>query len=114
MRLLSFILFCFMQYSLHAQPDFNTLPVTAWKFKTNQPIYSSPVVINQTIYVGGSDSALYALDIGSGKILWKFITKGEIRSDVAIHLDKLFLLSGDGAVYCLNKNTGKEIWIFKT
>ena len=106
---------CLLNFqSLLAQPDFQTLPASVWKFKTKQPIFSSAVVTGETVYVGGSDSILYALNIETGKVFWKFITKGEIRSEVSIHNNNVYLLSGDGAVYCLNSETGKQKWIFKT
>ena len=33
-----------------------------WKFKTNGTIYSSPAVVNQTIYFGSNDGNFYAVD----------------------------------------------------
>ena len=114
MRLLMIMICWAISQTLFAHPDFKTLPATAWKFKTNHPIYSSAVVAGEIAYVGESDSTLYALNIETGKITWKFITKGEIRSEVSVHNDDLYLLSGDGAVYCLDRKTGKQSWVFKT
>jgi outer membrane protein assembly factor BamB len=95
-------------------PDYKELPKIKWLFKTHLPIYSSPIVSEDLVYIGGLDSLLYAIDIHSGKEQWRFHTHGEIRSNVCIDNDQLYLNGGDGALYALNKKTGKLVWEFHT
>src|SRR5690242_6891938 len=114
MRITLFIFSSLIMIALHSQSDLKTTPQNAWSFNTGQPVYSSPLILGNTVYVGSCDSSLYALDLKTGNVQWKFRTKGEIRSAVAVHDDKIFLLSGDGAVYCLNKEKGKLMWTFRT
>src|SRR5688572_31001960 len=95
-------------------PDFESLPKIQWKFKTNLPVIASPVVSGDLVYVGGLDSALYAIEKGTGKLKWKFKTGGEIRSTVCLNDDQLFLFSGDATLYSIDKLTGKVQWTFKT
>lgn len=85
-----------------------------WKFKTRGPIFSNPVISDGLVYVGGLDSALYAIDLKSGKMKWKFKTGGEIRSTVSLSDGKLFLYSGDATLYAIDKLSGRELWSFKT
>jgi outer membrane protein assembly factor BamB len=94
--------------------DFTKTPEIKWTFKTGAPLFSSPVLSENLVYVGGLDSLLYALDIQTGKEKWRFPTKGEIRSNACIKGDYLFLNGGDGNLYALNKYTGRLIWKFQT
>ena len=71
--------------------DFKTAPTVQWKQHTNQPLIASPVIDNNSVFVGGLDSILYSIDLPSGKINWKFRTGGEIRSNVLISGNQLFL-----------------------
>ena len=92
--------------------DFDELPKTKWEFKTSKPIFSSPVISENTVYFGGTDSVLHAVNIESGKEEWRFKTNGEIRSNVCIDGDFIYLNGGDGTINKLEKLTGKTIWKF--
>src|SRR5687767_12101171 len=91
-------------------PDFKDKPVLKWKFKTSQPILSSPVMDDEIVYFGGGDSTLYALQLKDSKLVWKLKTKGPIRSTVLAHGDILYLNGGDGNLYKLDKKNGKVFW----
>lgn len=94
--------------------DFINQPVLNWKIKINAPFFASPVVSSNTIYLGGLDSILHAIDLISATEKWSFRTKGEIRSDVLVTGDTLYLNGGDGELYALNKVNGNVIWQFRT
>jgi outer membrane protein assembly factor BamB len=94
--------------------DYDKLPTMHWKFKTNMPLFSSPVISENVVFVGSLDSTLYAVDLATGKLKWKFKTGGQIRSTVSMQGDQLFLYSGDAILYCLSKTSGKVLWSFKT
>ena len=94
--------------------DFDGLPKIKWEFKTEKSIFSSPVISENTVYFGGNDSILHAVNIESGKEEWKLKTNGEIRSNVCIDGDYLYLNGGDGTIYKLEKLTGKTVWKFET
>jgi outer membrane protein assembly factor BamB len=93
---------------------FDQSPELNWTFKTDAPLFSSPVVDGNLVYIGGSDSLLHVVDIETGIEKWHFRTHGEIRSNVCIDIDKLYLNGGDGTIYALNKNTGEIQWRFIT
>jgi outer membrane protein assembly factor BamB len=95
-------------------PDFKERPEIKWLFKTNYPIYSSPIVHEGLVYFGGLDSLLHAIDLNSGIERWHFQTHGEIRSNVCIDGPRLYLNGGDGTLYALNKKTGETFWKFNT
>ena len=95
-------------------PDFSELPKINWVFKTDAPLFSSPVESENLVFIGGCDSILYALDIKTGKVIWRFHTQGEIRSNALINISALYLNGGDGILYALDKETGKLMWKFTT
>jgi eukaryotic-like serine/threonine-protein kinase len=116
--LVLFFFTCILQFQpaysqniIHKSGDPASVPELSWKFPTPAPIYSSPVIENNTVYFGCLDSLFYALDLATGKLLWKFKTHGSIRSNAAIHDNRIFFTSGDGKLYCLDL-TGKLVWAF--
>ena len=94
--------------------DFKEKPKIKWVFETKSSIFSSPVLSENLVYIGGLDSLLYAVDIYSGKEKWRFHSNGGIRSNPCLDGDKLFLNGGDGTIYALDKKTGAVFWKFNT
>jgi len=92
--------------------DFIEKPKTKWVFKIKSPVFSSPIVSEDIVYIGGLDSIFYAIDISSGHEKWRFRTNGEIRSAPVIYGARVFLNGGDGSLYALDKKSGKRIWKF--
>lgn len=86
-----------------------------WKFKTQAPIHSSPVVQNNVLYVGSWDANLYAINVKNGSEKWHFETgtkmqfKG-IQSSVTIADDLVYFGARDPFFFAVNKNTGKLAW----
>ena len=89
-------------------------PNTVWKFKTNGQVVSSPVIVDNVVYIGSNDKKLYALDKVSGKLIWEFKTEGKVKSTPLVVKGKVLFLSFDGYFYALNKDTGELDWKFKT
>ncbi|MCX6267454.1 MAG: PQQ-binding-like beta-propeller repeat protein [Bacteroidetes bacterium] len=94
--------------------DITAKPDLLWKFKTNGPIVGTPVIDGGTAFIGSLDSALYALDLATGKLKWKLLTGGPIRSSACIATQRLFLLSSDGYLYRMDKDSGRVDGIFQT
>jgi formylglycine-generating enzyme required for sulfatase activity len=90
-------------------------PEIIWQTNLGHSIVSAPVIDAKGIlYVGSTDSKLYAVDISSGVVKWSFTTSGPIRSTPAIsNLRKIFVANDNGEVYSLDSN--KVIrWYYKT
>jgi len=108
-------LLLFTQITLSAfcqQQDFSQAPQLSWKFKAKAAFIAGPVIDNDIIYIGSTDSNMYAVNMESGTVKWKYGTGGQIRSTVVLNNDRLYFMSGDG-LYCLDKS-GKLVAIFKT
>ena len=86
----------------------------AWKWKTGGAIFSTPLVVGNTIYVGSFDGNLYALeDLGERcELLWKFPTGGWIWTTPAIYRGKLYFGSFDRKVYEVDVQSGRGRALF--
>lgn len=101
-------------YSL-AQPDpAQAEPRAAWQYTTPSPIISSPVSHDGLVYFGGLDSAVYAVQLQSGKLRWRFQTRGEIRSTPLVHEGRVYVNGGDGLLHALDAASGEPRWEFAT
>ena len=83
--------------------------VDEWAFETGDQVFSSPTVVDGTVYVG-SDS-LYAVDAGTGEQQWAFETGDSGYSQTVV----------DGTVYvgsdsldAVDARTGEQEWAFDT
>jgi len=93
---------------------FTNFGTERWRFKTNGKVFSSPVIANNTVFVGSEDSNLYAIDMAGGALKWKVLTGGAVSSSPAIANNTVYFTSYDGNCYAVNPESGKEIWKFKT
>ncbi|MCD4701935.1 MAG: PQQ-binding-like beta-propeller repeat protein [Candidatus Aegiribacteria sp.] len=72
---------------------------------------SSPVVVDNLIYINGDDGKARAIDTMTGITIWEaFIVSGFITATPAYHDGRLYF--GDEVVnfHCLNAYTGNTIW----
>ncbi|MBE0690242.1 MAG: serine/threonine-protein kinase [Anaerolineae bacterium] len=87
---------------------------TSWRFRTNGPVISSPMVSGGLIYFGSADGNLYAVNTQNGKEKWKFRTDKPIVGSPTIHQGAVIFGGSDNILYCLDAETGKERWQFVT
>lgn len=108
------ILSCLLVQTVKSQPDDSVqkdlinIPGLIWKHSSNRPFFSSPVIKDDKIIIGGDDSVFRALDLLNGKPLWEVKTNGSIRSAPLIINEMIYLNGGDGVLYILNTD-GKII-----
>jgi outer membrane protein assembly factor BamB len=74
---------------------------------------SSPLISENTLYVGSSDSYLYAIDSKTGKEIWKFKTLHIIRSSPVVKDGLVYFGSFDGNFYAVNDKSGELVWKYK-
>jgi outer membrane protein assembly factor BamB len=84
-----------------------------WSVKTGSAIRGSATVVDTTLYIGSTDSKLYAIDTLNGKILWTYVTGGAIVSTPGIANGYIYFGSSDQYVYCLT-NAGLLQWRYST
>ena len=108
----------FMKNSQHTA-DFSSLPVKSkpeilWKVKTGGQVISSPVLVDDVVFIGSEDHFVYAIDAINGAVKWKYETQGPVNSTPLVAQDKVMFLSYDGNFYALDQNNGELVWKFKT
>lgn len=77
------------------------------QFWTQRAVYASPTLAGETVYIGGNDSNLYALDAKNGHLKWQFATSGRIESLAMVAGDRVYFGSDDGLLYALGPGEGK-------
>lgn len=85
-----------------------------WKFPTGDRIVSSPVIQDKTLYFGGDDGNVYAVDTETGRQIWKRATGGPVSSTPAVANGIVYVGSYDGKFYALDAHTGALKWKFAT
>ncbi|MBU2523981.1 S-layer homology domain-containing protein [Patescibacteria group bacterium] len=71
---------------------------------------ASFTVSNDTIFVGGGDKYLYALDKQNGNLKWTYKTDFGLSIKPLIDNTNIYITSGD-TLYSLNKSTGTLNWL---
>ncbi|HPD83398.1 MAG: PQQ-binding-like beta-propeller repeat protein [Alphaproteobacteria bacterium] len=75
---------------------------------------STPLVVDDRIYMGTEAGLMVCVDRHTGKALWKYDVKTHhpkgIWSSPAHYKDRIYFGAYNGIAYCLDAKTGKEIW----
>lgn len=89
-------------------PDF---PTERWLVSTGADSSSPAIAADGTIYVGSTDTKLYAIS-RNGTLKWTFAAQAEIRTSPAVGADgTVYFGSDDGRLYAINPD-GTEKWSF--
>jgi len=81
-----------------------------WKFKTEGAIFSTPVIHDQTLFVGSQDGFIYALSPETGKLKWKYNTGYPVSVKPLIYQNILIVESGNH-LHALTMD-GHKLWRF--
>lgn len=83
-----------------------------WSFKTNGPIYSSPVVLENGDFVIGSDEGVLWKITCSGELLWKIEGNGSFHGTPLIDENNKIVYAGcyDHHMYAIDLEYGSIIW----
>ncbi len=91
-------------------------PALLWKYKTGGPITASPIIAQNTVFIGSHDGIFYALDAERWGERWRYDTGLPIRYSAAFWDGKIyFTASGRGIcrLYALDARSGEELWQFE-
>jgi outer membrane protein assembly factor BamB len=83
-----------------------------WSFQTNGPILSPPLLIEKTVYFGGTDTSMYALNAKDGTLRWTYRAGWGIKSTPVFADGCLFFGSLDNTFYALDAQDGVLRWSF--
>ncbi|MCC9710336.1 PQQ-binding-like beta-propeller repeat protein [Streptomyces sp. MNU76] len=85
-----------------------------WTYTTSDKVYSSPAVVDGTVYIGSLDKKVYALDAATGTPRWTHTTGGVVLSSPAVVDGTVYIGSLDKKVYALDAATGTPRWTHTT
>ena len=81
-----------------------------WFYQTEDALWSSVKVQQDTAYFGSDDGHFYALDLRDKSLKWKFETQGKVRSHAAFYEQWVLFTSDDGYLYALDQDSGELNW----
>ncbi|QEC67739.1 PQQ-binding-like beta-propeller repeat protein [Panacibacter ginsenosidivorans] len=82
-----------------------------WRTYGTAPLWSSPLVVGNNVYIGGNEGVLYCIDINTGeKQAHPFCINSKIFSSPVVGDNKMYFGADNGLFYCLentviNKNS---------
>jgi serine/threonine protein kinase len=85
-----------------------------WKFKCEDEIRATPLLYQNTLYIGCYDNNLYALNAADGTFQWKYPTDGGIVSKPTAMDDNLYFGSEDNRLHVVGARSGKVVWTYYT
>ncbi|MEA2722359.1 MAG: eukaryotic-like serine/threonine-protein kinase [Gemmatimonadales bacterium] len=87
-------------------------PTPVWTARAGRRVTGLMGVRDNTLYVGGMDRKVYAVDLASGEIRWSTRVSGMIVGGVLLQGDTIYVATSrpDGQVQALRRKDGKKIW----
>lgn len=76
-----------------------------WRFNTDGAVFSSPAVVDDTVYVGSNDGNLYAIATADGTERWRTETDDAVYSSPVVADGVVYVGSYDGTVYAVEGPT---------
>ncbi|MBN1247826.1 MAG: PQQ-binding-like beta-propeller repeat protein [Anaerolineae bacterium] len=85
----------------------------AWDFATQDRVWATPVVVEDTVYVASLDHHLYALDVESGAERWRFEASGAISATPVLARGDLWVGDFTSTLYQIDLETQDAVWTFE-
>jgi outer membrane protein assembly factor BamB len=89
-----------------------TAPIArpAWTFDAGSPLWAGATLAEGTVYAGGEDGQLHALDARAGRQKWSFRAGGPIRTRATLASGGAYFQADDGYLYAVEAASGRERW----
>jgi outer membrane protein assembly factor BamB len=81
-----------------------------WTFAAGSPLWAGATFADGTVYAGGQDGRLHAIDARTGRKRWSFQAGGPIRTRATVSGADLYFQADDGFLYRLAVESGEERW----
>ena len=99
------------RFDVPARPEIGApAAVPVWTFEAGSPLWAGPTFADGTVYAGGQDGQLHAVDARSGLKRWSFKAGGPIRTRPTVAGADLYFQADDGFLYKLGAGSGEERW----
>lgn len=81
-----------------------------WALDLGPIVFSSPAVVDNSVYVGSQRGRIYEIDAMTGAVRWHASVDGEIRSSPAVVNDTVYVDDSVGTIHAFDTATGRERW----
>lgn len=81
-----------------------------WAYATSEPIFASPAVVGDRVYLTTGDGRGLALDRESGRLVWEYLTGVPSATTPAVAGDLVFFGLRNKRFIALNRETGELRW----
>jgi outer membrane protein assembly factor BamB len=87
-------------------------PAPVWTSRAGRRLTGLVAVEDNTLYAGGMDRKVYAVNLASGEVRWSARLSGMILGGVLLSGDTIFAATSrpGGQVHALRRSDGKKIW----
>jgi outer membrane protein assembly factor BamB len=90
-------------------------PTLLWEHKVESTAFeSTPLIVDNRVYLGDLDGEFYSLDLDTGKELWKNSSESGYVAGAGCHQGKIVVGDYDGLVRCFHSKDGKLEWTYQT
>ncbi len=84
-----------------------------WNYTTEDIVYSSPVIVDDVVYVGSDDYNVYALNASNGHKIWNYsVGSNWVDGSPAVVNGIVYIGASSKYFYALNATTGAQVWNF--
>jgi outer membrane protein assembly factor BamB len=90
-----------------------TLNQTRWILPIENGILSPIAIHDETLYFGGGDGYVYAVDANTGRVQWRYLVRNPLVSKPTFSDGRLFVTSSDDTVYAFDAGTGEWLWHYR-
>jgi hypothetical protein len=88
----------------------NDMSPTVFRFSTESPIRAPAGYFDGTVYVGGEDANLYALQTTNGLVSWRHTVGIPISRRPAVTEEDVYIVAGKQGMTRLDRTTGEPRW----
>lgn len=83
-----------------------------WKLEIENGVEGGVELSGETLYFGGGDGLLRAVNLADGKVLWTTPTRAELLAPPTLENSNLYVQTGADVIYGLEAATGKLLWTY--
>jgi outer membrane protein assembly factor BamB len=81
-----------------------------WTYEAGAALWAGPTFDGGTVYAGGQDGRVHAVDARTGAARWTFAASGPVRTRPTVHAGSVYVQADDGVLYALHADNGRERW----
>jgi outer membrane protein assembly factor BamB len=99
------------RFDVPARPEIAApLAKPVWTFEAGSAVWAGATFADGTVYAGGQDGRLHAMDARTGRKRWSFRAGGPIRTRATVAGTDIYFQADDGYLYRLAAASGEERW----